>query len=59
MRVQRIYYIVGVLSPETCMPVYKKILTRLYRVFVHLYVVHFDAFLEIKQVKTFLMQSIL
>ena len=40
------------------MPVYKKILTRLYRVFVHLYVIHFDAFLEIKQVKTFPKQSI-
>ena len=40
------------------MPVYKKILTRLYHVFVHLYVIHFDAFLEIKQVKTFSKQSI-
>ena len=49
--------ILGVLSSESCMPVYKKILTRLYRVFVHLYVIHFDAFLEIKQVNAFIKQS--
>lgn len=38
---------VGVPFPKTFIPVCKKILTRLYRVFVHVYIHHFDKVVEI------------
>ena len=34
--------ILGVPFPKTFIPICKKILTRLYRVFVHIYIHHFD-----------------
>ena len=51
---QKIYHLllcyVAIPAPTVIVPVCKKILTRLYRVFVHLYVHHYDTFVEMKEV---------
>ena len=40
-------YVVGTPFPKAFTPVCKKILTRLYRVFVHVYIHHFDKLIKI------------
>ena len=46
-RLRTMYTLTGVPFPRTFIPICKKILTRLYRVFVHVYIHHFDKVVEI------------
>lgn len=43
----KFYLLIDVPFPKTFMPICKKILTRLFRVFVHVYIHHFDRIVSI------------
>lgn len=48
-------FLSGVPFPKNYLPTVKKILTRLFRVFVHVYIHHFDKLVAIGAVSTILM----